>query len=71
MKVSTRSQMNITTRKPILKYKVLATDWEAETYIECWTENLESAKIIAKLLQVRDVSVQIDQYCETNSFNNP
>ena len=44
-----------------LSFRVLATDWEAETSIECWTANLESAQVIAQALKVRDVSVQIDR----------
>ena len=53
--------MGKTTVTPRAKYRVLATDWEAESHTECWTESLESAQTIAAALKVRDVSVQIDK----------
>jgi len=53
--------MNSVHYLPNVKYRVLATDWEAEAFTECWTENYESAQAIAKALGVRDVSVQIDK----------
>jgi hypothetical protein len=52
-----------TTHQPKVQYRVLATDWEAETFTECWTESLASAQTIAVALKVRDVSVQIDKVC--------
>lgn len=52
-----------TTHIPKAKFRVLATDWEAECYTECWTEDIESAETIAAALRVRDVSVQIDKVC--------
>ncbi len=55
--------MGTTTKSPRAKYRVLATDWEAESYTECWTENLESAQVVAAALKVRDVAVQIDKVC--------
>jgi len=53
--------MGTTTHQPHAKYRVLATFWEAEMYVECWTESRESAECIASALKRGDVSVQIDR----------
>ncbi len=59
----TQYKIGSTTKRLTPKYRVLATNWEAEAFTECWTENLESAQTIAAALRVRDVSVQIDKVC--------
>lgn len=56
-----RKAVGETTFVPTLKFRVLATDWEAESAIECWTRDHDSAVVIAQALSVRDVSVQIDR----------
>ncbi len=61
--------MNTSTYQPNVKYRILATDWEGESYTECWTQNLESAQTIASALRKRggggggggDLTVQIDE----------
>lgn len=53
--------MNTTTYKPKVKFRVLATDWEAEIYIECWTEKYEDAQSIALALMSPGKSVQVDE----------
>ena len=57
-------EIGSTTKQPRAQFRVLATDWEAESYTECWTEDLASAQVIANALRVRDVSVQIDRVVE-------
>ncbi len=58
--------MNQVTYKPLVRFRILATYWEAEAYVECWTETKESAETIARLLKASnsgygDVSVQVDK----------
>ena len=57
--------MGTVTYQPKVRFRVLATHWEAESFTECWTETEVSATAIAGLLRScekhADTSVQIDR----------
>lgn len=58
-------EVGTTTHKPTARYRVLATYWEAEESVECWTETSGQAVLIASVLMADtthgDVSVQVDK----------
>jgi len=50
-----------TTHRWVSGYRVLATHWESECYTEAWTADIESAIVLANLLQkIPETTVQID-----------
>ena len=51
------------TYEPRIVFRVLATCWESEEYIECYTETLDSANLVSIALQRvhDDATIQIDK----------
>jgi hypothetical protein len=46
---------------PKVAYRVLATDFEGETFTECWTIKLDDANRIANVLKTTHDTVQVDK----------
>ena len=60
--MQTQAQATVAQPAQAMRYRVLATHWEAETYTEIWATDKDSADLVARLLRGydREASVQVD-----------